>query len=165
MAKDGSLAEIGFDEIFSDWAENWINEAVELTEKDDPKADYIPCTIILKSSGEVIGNVGCTYYEDTKKSVYAILSGLPTEEMDMLVRLLRSIFHTSMTRKKNYTDSTSLEDSNGPSTPSRGSTFTDLITETSIQTETIIMMASVMGCANSIPLNPKMLFRIRRRGT
>ena len=54
MAKDGSLAEIGFDESFSDWAENWINEAVELTEKDDPKADYIPCTIILKSSGEVI---------------------------------------------------------------------------------------------------------------
>ena len=149
MAKDGSLAEIGFDEIFSDWAENWINEAVELTEKDDPKADHIPCTIM----------------RIRKKSVYAILSGLPTEGMDMSVRLLRSIFHTSMTRKKNYTDSTSLEDSNGPSTPSRGSTFTDLITETSIQTETIIMMASVMGCANSIPLNPKMLFRIRRRGT
>ena len=50
MAKDGSLSEIGFDESFSDWAENWINEAVELTEKDDPRADYIPCTIILKSS-------------------------------------------------------------------------------------------------------------------
>jgi len=29
MAKDGSLAEIGFDENFSDWAENWINEAVQ----------------------------------------------------------------------------------------------------------------------------------------
>ena len=67
MAKDGSLTEIGFDENFSDWAENWINEAVELTEKDDPRVDYIPCTIILKSSSEVIGNVGCTYYEDTDK--------------------------------------------------------------------------------------------------
>ncbi len=67
MAKDGSLSEIGFDENFSDWAENWINEAVELTEKDDPRADYIPCTIILKSSSAVIGNVGCTYYEDTDK--------------------------------------------------------------------------------------------------
>ena len=67
MAKDGSLSEIGFDENFSDWAENWINEAVELTEKDDPRVDYIPCTIILKSSSEVIGNVGCTYYEDTDK--------------------------------------------------------------------------------------------------
>lgn len=65
MAKDGSLSEIGFDENFSDWAENWINEAVELTEKDDPRVDYIPCTIILKSSSAVIGNVGCTYYEDT----------------------------------------------------------------------------------------------------
>jgi RimJ/RimL family protein N-acetyltransferase len=31
MAKDGSLAEIGFDESFSDWAEDWINEAVTLT--------------------------------------------------------------------------------------------------------------------------------------
>ncbi len=67
MAKDGSLAEIGFDENFYDWAENWIKEAVELTEMDDPRADYIPCTVILKSSGEVIGNVGCTYYEDTDK--------------------------------------------------------------------------------------------------
>ena len=67
MAKDGSLAEIGFDENFSDWAENWIKEAVEFTEMDDPRADYIPCTVILKSSGEVIGNVGCTYYEDRDK--------------------------------------------------------------------------------------------------
>ena len=67
MAKDGSLSEIGFDESFSDWAESWINEAVELTEKDNPRVDYIPCTIILKSSSEVIGNVGCTYYEDTEK--------------------------------------------------------------------------------------------------
>ena len=27
MAKDGSLIDIGFDENFSDWAEDWINEA------------------------------------------------------------------------------------------------------------------------------------------
>ena len=67
MAKDGSLTEIGFDETFPEWAGDWINEALELTEKDDPRADYIPCTILLKSSGEVIGNVGSTYYEDTDK--------------------------------------------------------------------------------------------------
>ena len=67
MAKDGSLTEIGFDENFSDWAEDWINEAVTLTEKDNPRADYIPCTIVLKTTGEVIGNVGCTYYEDTDR--------------------------------------------------------------------------------------------------
>ena len=67
MAKDGSLTEIGFDESFSDWAGGWINEALEHTKKDDPRADYIPCTIVLKSTGEVIGNVGNTYYEDTDK--------------------------------------------------------------------------------------------------
>lgn len=67
MAKDGSLTEIGFDTDFCEWAEGWINEALELTEKDDPRADYIPCTILLKSTGEVIGNVGCTYYEDTDR--------------------------------------------------------------------------------------------------
>ena len=65
MARDGSLAEIGFDENFSDWAEGWINEAVALTETDDPRADYIPCTILDKISNRIIGNVGCTYYEDT----------------------------------------------------------------------------------------------------
>lgn len=65
MAKDGSLNEVGFDESFSDWAGGWINEALELTEKDDARADYIPCTIVLKATGEVIGNVGNTYYEDT----------------------------------------------------------------------------------------------------
>ena len=67
MAKDGSLGEIGFDEHFSDWMENWIVEALGLTERDDPQEDYLPCTIILKSTGEIIGNVGCTYYEDTGK--------------------------------------------------------------------------------------------------
>ena len=67
MAKDGSLAEIGFDETFSDWADEWIDEAMELTEKDDPRADYIPCTILLKSTGEVIGNVGTSYFEDLGK--------------------------------------------------------------------------------------------------
>ena len=67
MARDGSLKEIGFDEHFSDWMEDWIKEALELTRKDDPHKDYIPCTILLKSTGEVIGNVGCTCYEDIGK--------------------------------------------------------------------------------------------------
>ena len=31
MAGDGSLTEIGFDENFSDWAGDWIQEALELT--------------------------------------------------------------------------------------------------------------------------------------
>lgn len=67
MAKDGSLAEIGFDESFSDWADGWIKEAIDLTKKDYPRADYIPCTIVLKSTGEVIGSVGCTYFGDTDR--------------------------------------------------------------------------------------------------
>lgn len=67
MAADGSLSEIGFDESFSEWAGEWINDAIELTEKDDPRTDYIPCTILLKDTGEVIGNVGCTYFEDTNR--------------------------------------------------------------------------------------------------
>lgn len=67
MAKDGSLSEIGFDKGFHEWMEGWIKEALELTEKDDPRADYIPCTILRKSTGEIIGNVGCTFYEDMKK--------------------------------------------------------------------------------------------------
>ena len=67
MAKDGSLTEIGFDETFSEWAGGWIDEALALTEKDDPRADYIPCTVVLKATGEVIGNVGCTYFEDLDK--------------------------------------------------------------------------------------------------
>ena len=67
MAKDGTLTEIGFDESFSDWAEGWVEEAIDLTEKDDPRADYIPCTVLLKETGEVVGNVGCTYFEDIKK--------------------------------------------------------------------------------------------------
>ncbi len=50
MAKDGSLGEIGFDAHFSDWMEDWITEALELTRKDNPREDYIPCTIILKLS-------------------------------------------------------------------------------------------------------------------
>ena len=67
MAKDGSLGEIGFDERFSDWMDDWIDEALELTRKDNPREDYIPCTTVLKSTGDIVGNVGCTYYEDTGK--------------------------------------------------------------------------------------------------
>ena len=67
MARDGSLSEIGFDEGFHEWMGDWIKEALELTERDDPRAAYIPCTILLKSTGEIIGNVGCTFFEDMKK--------------------------------------------------------------------------------------------------
>ena len=65
MAEDGSLDEVGFDSNCAEWIGDWINEAMELTENDDPRVDYIPCTILDKATKEIIGNVGCTYYEDT----------------------------------------------------------------------------------------------------
>ena len=45
MAKDGSLSELGFDENCSRWIGEWINEAIDLSMKDDPRVDYI-CNII-----------------------------------------------------------------------------------------------------------------------
>ena len=67
MAKDGSLSELGFDENCSEWIDDWINEAIELSEKDDPRVDYICSIVCLKDYGRVIGSVGNTYYEDTEK--------------------------------------------------------------------------------------------------
>ncbi len=67
MAMDGSLLQIGFDENCSEWIDEWITEAEGFTKDDNPRANYIPCTIELKSTGEVIGSVGSTYYEDTNK--------------------------------------------------------------------------------------------------
>ncbi len=65
MAEDGSLDEVGFDVNCAEWMDDWINEAMGLTENDNPRGDYIPCTILDKGTKEIIGNVGCTYYEDT----------------------------------------------------------------------------------------------------
>ncbi|MDO5156973.1 MAG: GNAT family N-acetyltransferase [Eubacteriales bacterium] len=68
MAADGSLAEdIGFDENCGSWMNNWIKENKELDIQDDPRADSIAYTIELKESGNVIGSVGCTYYDDMDK--------------------------------------------------------------------------------------------------
>lgn len=67
MAKDGSLMQLGFDVNCSGWINDWITEAEELTQKDDPRKNYIPCVLELKATGEVIGSVGTTYYEDTDK--------------------------------------------------------------------------------------------------
>ena len=67
MAKDGSLHDIGFDENCSEWIADWIDEAISLSEKDDPRADYIADVICLKEDGRVIGSVGTSYYEDLDK--------------------------------------------------------------------------------------------------
>ncbi|MBQ6589424.1 MAG: GNAT family N-acetyltransferase [Butyrivibrio sp.] len=67
MAKDGSFSELGFDADCSEWIDEWINEAIKLSEADDPRADYICSIICLKDDERVIGTVGNTYYEDTGK--------------------------------------------------------------------------------------------------
>lgn len=67
MASDGSLKDIGFDIDCNEWMQNWLVEAKELTDRDDPTAEYLAYAIQLKEPGIVIGSVGCSYYEDLKK--------------------------------------------------------------------------------------------------
>jgi RimJ/RimL family protein N-acetyltransferase len=67
MAEDGSLNDVGFDELCSEWIGDWINEATLLSEKDDPRADYVADVICLKEDGRVIGSVGTSYYKDMDK--------------------------------------------------------------------------------------------------
>ena len=67
MAKDGSLHDVGFNEKCSEWIADWIDEAISLSEKDNPRAYYIADVICLKEDGRVIGSIGTSYYEDLDK--------------------------------------------------------------------------------------------------
>lgn len=67
MALDGSLKDIGFDTDCKKWLKEWIVEAKELTDKDDPTIEYLAYTIQLKHPEIVIGSVGCSYYEELQK--------------------------------------------------------------------------------------------------
>lgn len=67
MAADGSLNDIGFDRDCGERMGEWIREAKELAKTDDPLADYLAYTVVLKESGEAIGSVGCSYYDDLDK--------------------------------------------------------------------------------------------------
>ena len=68
MAKDGSLLNIGFDGNCAEWMQDWIGEALQMDAVDNPKKDYIPYTICLKSNGIIISSVGCSYYDDLKQT-------------------------------------------------------------------------------------------------
>lgn len=68
MALDGSLNDIGFDKECGEWIAEWIVEAKELADKDDPKLEYLAYSITLKNEGTVIGSVGCSYYEDIQEA-------------------------------------------------------------------------------------------------
>lgn len=47
MSQDGSLSQVGFDANCSEWINDWIEEALKLTNNDNPRENYIPCTVIL----------------------------------------------------------------------------------------------------------------------
>lgn len=65
MAADGSLAEsIGFDADCGTWMDEWIEKAIRLSEQDDPRGAFLAYTIETKDEQEVVGSVGCSYYED-----------------------------------------------------------------------------------------------------
>lgn len=63
MASDGSLNDIGFDVDCGVWMSEWITEAKQFAVRNNPYKDYLAYVITLKNS-EVIGSVGCSYYED-----------------------------------------------------------------------------------------------------
>ena len=68
MARDGSLLDVGFDINCADWIEGWMGEALKLDEMDNPQDNYIAYTICLKSTGTIIGAVGCSYYDDLQQT-------------------------------------------------------------------------------------------------
>ena len=67
IASDNSLTEIGFDADCGTWISEWITEARILEQKDDPRKDYIAYAVELRSSHELIGTVGCSYYSETER--------------------------------------------------------------------------------------------------
>lgn len=67
MAADGSLHDIGFDRDCGSWMTEWIKEAKEFADRNDPRTDYLAYTVILKNENTVIGSVGCSYYEDLRE--------------------------------------------------------------------------------------------------
>ena len=77
MSQDGSLSQVGFDANCSEWINDWIEEALKLTNNDNPRENYITCTVILKETEEVIGSVGSTYYEDVDKVGICYFIGTP----------------------------------------------------------------------------------------
>ena len=67
MASDGSWQEVGLDAECRSWIKDWIWEAKALSKTNDPRKDYLAYVCVLKESMEVIGLVGCSYYQDLKE--------------------------------------------------------------------------------------------------
>ena len=66
MASDGSLNDIGFVDGCGAWMNQWITEAKQFADRNNPCKDYLAYVITLKNN-EVIGSVGCSYYEDLEQ--------------------------------------------------------------------------------------------------
>ena len=68
MAADGSLYDCGFDKDCGNWITKWIDEARGFAFRDNPNMDYLAYTITLRAEAEVIGSIGCSYYQDLQKT-------------------------------------------------------------------------------------------------
>lgn len=68
MASDGSLNDIFGDCSECDkWMGKWIQESIELEAQNNPRHAYLAFAAAMKDSGQVIGSVGTSYYEDLRK--------------------------------------------------------------------------------------------------
>lgn len=64
MAADDSLVDVGFDRDCGAWLGGWIVGARELTQRDDPRADYLAYAVEQIETGMLIGSVGTSFYTD-----------------------------------------------------------------------------------------------------
>lgn len=68
MASDGSLTEIYGDcSECHKWMGKWITESMQLEEENNPYHAYLAFVIEEKKSGQAVGSVGTSYYEDMQK--------------------------------------------------------------------------------------------------
>ena len=58
MAQDGSLNDAGFDRNCSSWMKDWIIEAQNLAQKDNPRTDYLAYVIQERRTVSCIDAVG-----------------------------------------------------------------------------------------------------------
>ena len=62
MSQDGSLSQVGFDANCSEWINDWIEEALKLTNNDNPRENYIPCTVILKETEWIVNTFSDKFF-------------------------------------------------------------------------------------------------------
>lgn len=68
MASDGSLTGIFGDcSDCHQWMGDWIRESMQLEVENNPYREYLAFVIEEKSSGQVVGSVGTSYYEDLQE--------------------------------------------------------------------------------------------------